>query len=163
MLDSDPDVVDTLTTHMGADGFATTPIPLGPKGVAAPAVGIFGWAMFSKTHKDKSWALISYLSTLENNLKWAKFVGVIPIHKGSDKDPFYSGPKYSGWFAELDNPKYVLTPPPGQLKELGYFFDTLSVQGSQQMLTGQKSVEDVAASWAKYLSAAQKKWLAGTH
>jgi hypothetical protein len=28
------------------------------------------------------------------------------------------------------------------------------------MLTAQKPVEEVAASWAKYLSDAQKKWLA---
>jgi multiple sugar transport system substrate-binding protein len=160
MFDGDPDVVIPITQRLGADAFAVVPMPVGPKGIAAPAVGIFGWGIFETSkNKQLAWDLIAQLSTPANNLAWSKFVGVVPIYKGADKDPFYSGPQYAGWFKQLDNPTYKLTPPPGHLPEVGYFFDTMAVEGSQEMLLGSRPVEDVASEWAKYLTEAQQKWL----
>ncbi len=52
---------------------------------------------------------------------------------------------------------------PVHLNELGYFFDVLSVKTAQQALLGQRTAEDVAGEWAKYLTDAQKKWLAKQH
>jgi multiple sugar transport system substrate-binding protein len=94
------------------------------------------------------------------NLEWAKVVGVIPIHKGAEKDPFFDTEQYRGWFTELNDPRWQLTAMPTYLEEFGFFADQISISGGQEMLLGQRPPEDVANEWAAYLTDAQKKWLA---
>lgn len=161
MLDQDPDALIAIAERMPAEDFAVAPMPLGPSGKAFPTIGFTGWSMFADSdHKDEAWALIAHLASPEANLDWAKFVGVIPIHAGADQDPHFSGEQYAGWFTELNDPRYELTAVPAHLEELGYFFDSLSVQTAQQALLGQRTAEDVTREWAEYLTAAQQKWLA---
>ena len=161
MLDQDPDALIAVAEKMPKVDFAVAPMPLGPHDKAFPTIGYAGWAMFAASqHKDEAWKLIASLSSAEGNLEWSKFVGVIPTHKGADKDPFFATEQYKGWFTELNDPRWVLTAMPTYLEEFGYFADVLSIQGGQEALLGKRSAADVAGEWAKYLGDAQKKWLA---
>ena len=165
MLDQDPDALIGIRDRMDKADFAVAPMTLGPSGKAYPTIGYAGWSMFANSqHKDESWKLISYLESSEANLGWAKFVGVIPIHKGAEMDPAFQGDNYAGSFKELnDTEHYDLAQFPVHLNELGYFFDVLSIKTAQQALLGQRTAEDVTGEWAKYLTDAQKKWLAKQH
>jgi multiple sugar transport system substrate-binding protein len=161
MAHADPDVVIPIVEHLGKDKFATVPVPVGPSGKGAPPVGIFGWSISSTSENpDLAWELLAHLSSFENNIEWAKFVGVIPIHEGADKDPFFSGPQFAGWFKMLRDPNFKLGFLPVHLEKLGYFFDTMAYQTGQEMLLGQRPVEEVAREWAQYMTEAQQEWLA---
>jgi multiple sugar transport system substrate-binding protein len=161
MLDQDPDALIAIAQRMDKADFAVAPMPLGPSGKAFPTIGYAGWSMFAASqHKEESWKLIAHLSNAKSNLEWAKFVGVIPTHKGADQDPHFTGESYAGWFTELNDPKYELTPVPVHLEKLGYFFDVLSVQTAQKALLGQLTAQQLADEWAKYLTDAQKEYLA---
>jgi multiple sugar transport system substrate-binding protein len=161
MLDQDPDALIAVAEKMPKEDFAVAPMPLGPHGKSFPTIGYAGWAMFSASeHKDDAWKLIAALSSAEGNLEWSKFVGVIPTHKGADKDPFFATEQYQGWFTELNDPRWDLTAMPTYLEEFGYFADVLSIQGGQEALLGKRTAQDVVGEWATYLGDAQKKWLA---
>jgi multiple sugar transport system substrate-binding protein len=161
MLDQDPDALIAVAERMPADKFAVAPMPLGPSGKSFPTMGYAGWAMFTASEqKDESWKLIAHLSSPEMNLEWAKVVGVIPIHKGAENDPFFDTEQYRGWFTELNDPRWQLTAMPTYLEEFGFFADQISITAGQEMLLGQRTPQDVADEWAAYLTDAQKKWLA---
>jgi multiple sugar transport system substrate-binding protein len=161
MLDQDPDALIAIAERMPAEDFAVAPMPLGPAGKAFPTIGYAGWSMFGATKaKDEAWKLIAHLSSPESNLAWSKFVGVIPIHKGAEQDPFFATEQFKGWFTELNDPRYELTPVPAHLEEYGYWADSIAIQTGQEALLGQRSAKEVADEWAAYLTEAQKKWLA---
>ncbi|MBX6323952.1 MAG: sugar ABC transporter substrate-binding protein [Rhodospirillaceae bacterium] len=161
MLDQDPDALIAIAQRMDKGDFAVAPMPLGPSGKAFPTIGYAGWSMFAASqHKEEAWKLIAHLSNAKSNLEWAKFVGVIPTHKGAETDPHFTGESYAGWFTELNDPKYDLTPYPVHLEKLGYFFDVLSVQTAQKALLGQSTAQQLGDEWAKYLTDAQKEYLA---
>jgi multiple sugar transport system substrate-binding protein len=158
MLDQDPDALIAVASRMDNKDFAVAPMPLGPSGKAFPTIGWAGWSMFrASPNKDAAWKLIAWLSNAENNLTWSKFVGVIPTHKEAQNDPHYRSDLYAGWFKELNDPRWVLTPLPAGLEKLGYFYDVLAIPTAQQMLLGQKSPADVAAQWASFLTQAEQE------
>ena len=161
MLDQDPDALIAIAERMPAEDFAVAPMPLGPAGSSFPTIGYAGWAMFKgAADKDAAWKLIAHLSSPESNLEWAKFVGVVPIHKGADRDPFFATEQFAGWFTELTDERWQLTPVPAHLEEYGYWADSIAVQTGQEALLGQRSAQDVADEWAAYFTAAQQKFLA---
>jgi multiple sugar transport system substrate-binding protein len=141
--------------------FAVAPMPLGPAGKAFPSIGYSGWAMFHDSKdKEASWKLIAYLSNATSNLEWSKFIGLIPTHKGADQDPYYHGDNFAGWFQELNDPRYELMLVPVHLEKLGQFVDLILVTTGQELLLGKRTVQDVSNQWAKFLTDAQKQWLA---
>ncbi|MDJ1159971.1 sugar ABC transporter substrate-binding protein [Chelatococcus sp. SYSU_G07232] len=162
MLDQDPDALLGIAEKMKAEDFAVAPMPTGPSGKSYPTLGYAGWSMFanSKVKKD-AWKLIAHLSAPQANIEWAKVVGVLPIHDGADKDPFFASDGFKGWFEELRNPaKYEFVTNPSHLENLGNFYDQIAVKGFQQVLVGQRTAKDVADEWAKILSEQQKAWMA---
>ena len=161
MLDQDPDALIAIAERMEAEDFAVAPMPLGPAGKSFPTIGYAGWSMFEASeHKDEAFALIAHLSSRASNLEWSKFVGVIPIHEGAEQDPAFATEQYAGWFTEMNDERWQPTSMPTYLEEFGYFADVVVVQSGQEALLGERTAEDVAAEWAEYLTAAQKKWLA---
>lgn len=164
MLDQDPDALIAIAERMPKEDFAVAPMPLGPDGKGFPTLGFAGWSMFKASkHPDEAWSLIASLSSPESNLEWAKFVGVIPIHKGAEKDPFFATEQHKGWFTELNDPRWTPTPVPAHLEEYGYWADSIAIQTGQEALLGQRTAQDVADEWADYMTKAQQKWLAKKH
>ncbi|WP_242462102.1 ABC transporter substrate-binding protein [Erwinia rhapontici] len=161
MLDQDPDALIAIKNSMPADDFAVAPMPVGPSGKAFPTIGYTGWSVFKQAkQKDQSWQLIQFLSNKENNLTWSKFVGTLPIYKGAESDPYYHSPQFAGWFAELNDPKYVPLTMPTHLKGWGYFNSVIVKESSQETLLDQNDTESMVQDWAKYLTKEQKAWLA---
>jgi len=160
-LDQDPDALIQIAERMGDDEFAVAPVPLGPEGTIAPPVGIIGWSVgTSSSEPDLAWDLVAHLSQPENNIEWAKFIGVIPAVKGAEDDPFYSGDNYAGFFTELNDDRWQLRPWPAHLPELGQFFDVLSVETGQAALLGEMTAEELAETWDEFLTEAQQNWMA---
>ena len=159
MLNQDPDALIGIAEKMSADDFAVAPMPKGPSGKAFPSMGYAGWAMFSdSTAKPESWKVMSYLLENQQNLGWAKVVGVLPIHKGAEQDEHFKTEQFKGWFTELnDTATYTFVTPPTHLENLGVFFDSMVPTGFQEVLLGKKSPQDVGNEWAAFLTAEQQK------
>ncbi|MCA0270730.1 MAG: sugar ABC transporter substrate-binding protein [Proteobacteria bacterium] len=160
-LDQDPDALIAIAERMPAEDFAVIPMPVGPAGKAFPTIGFAGWSIFKATeHEDEAWKLVASLSSPEANAAWAKRVGVIPIHKGADQDPFFKTEQFKGWFEELNGEQYVPTVMPTYLEQWGYFGSTVVLESAQQALLGQRTAQDVADEWAAFLTDEQAKWKA---
>ena len=103
MLDQDPDALIAIAERMKAEDFAVAPMPKGPDGKSFPTIGYAGWAMFSDSeHKEEAWKLIAHaLVKPASDVTWNKRVGALPIYTEAEKDPFYAGPQFKGWFEEL--------------------------------------------------------------
>ena len=161
-LDQDPDALIAIAERMPAEDFAVIPMPVGPSGKAFPTIGFAGWSIFKTTeHEEDAWNLVAALSSPEANATWAKRVGVIPIHKGADQDPYFKTEQFAGWFEELNGEQYVPTIMPTYLEQWGYFGSTVLLESSQEALLGQRSAQDVADEWAELLTAEYAKWKAG--
>ncbi|WP_298920009.1 sugar ABC transporter substrate-binding protein [uncultured Roseobacter sp.] len=160
-LDQDPDALIAIAERMPAEDFAVMPMPVGPSGKAFPTIGFAGWSIFSSTeHEEESFDLVAALSTPEANAAWAKRVGVIPIHKGADQDPYFQSEQFAGWFEELNGEQYVPTTMPTYLEKWGYFGSTVLLETSQEALLGQRTAQEVADEWAELLTAEYEKWQA---
>jgi multiple sugar transport system substrate-binding protein len=160
-LDQDPDALIAIADRMKPDDFGVTPLPKGPDGKSFPTIGYAGWSMMSASQsKDLSWKLIATLEAPEGNVEWNKKIGALPIHKAAEKDPFYAGDQFKGWFAELADKDVVPTVMPTYLEEFAYFKDSLAIKTSEQALLGDISADDLANQWADYLTKAQQKFLA---
>ena len=160
MLDQDPDALIAIQDKMPASDFGVAPMPVGPSGKAFPTIGYTGWSIFKKSeHQDEAWNLISFISNEKNNLKWAKFVGTLPIYKAAENDPYYHTEAFSGWFKELNSPDYVPLTMPTQLKGWGYFNSVIVKDTSQEVLLKQNTTKDMVTGWADYLTKEQKKWM----
>jgi multiple sugar transport system substrate-binding protein len=160
-LDQDPDALIAIAERMPAEDFAVIPMPVGPAGKAFPTIGFAGWSIFKATeHEDEAWKLVAALSSPEANSIWAQRVGVIPIHKGADQDPFFQTEQFKGWFEELNGDAWVPTVMPTYLEQWGYFGSTVVLESAQQALLGQRTAQEVADEWAAFLTEEQTKWKA---
>jgi len=160
-LDQDPDALIAVAERMDAEDFAVAPMPVGKGGKSFPTIGYAGWSIFKTAEdKDAAWKLVAHLPSPESNKAWAKRVGVIPIHKGADQDPYFQTEQFSGWFTELNNPEHVPTIMPTYLEQFGYFADSIALESSQQALLGQRSAQDIADEWVAFLTEEYKKWQA---
>ena len=99
-------------------------------------------------------------SSAEANGTWAKRVGVIPVHKGADQDPYFQTEQFEGWFKELNGAQYEPTTMPTYLEKWGYFASTVVLETSQEALLGQRSAQDLADEWAEFLTDEHAKWQA---
>lgn len=161
MLDQDPDALIAIAQRMKPEDYGVVPMPKGPAGKAFPTIGYAGWSMFaSSEHKDLAWKLIATLEGPQGNIEWNKRTGALPVHTSAEKDPFYAGEQFKGWFEELADPNAVPTVMPTHLEEFAFFKDSLVIKTSQQALLGEITPEDLAKEWADYMTAAQKKFLA---
>ena len=146
---------------MKPEDYGVAPFPKGPAGKAFPTIGYGGWSMFANSeHKDLAWNLIATLEAPEGNIAWNKRIGALPIHTAAEKDPFYAGDQFKGWFQELADPDVTPTVMPTHLEEFAFFKDSLVINTSQKALLGEITPEDLAKQWADYMTAAQQKFLA---
>ncbi|MGJ8586167.1 MAG: ABC transporter substrate-binding protein [Marinosulfonomonas sp.] len=160
-LDQDPDALIAIAERMPAEDFAVIPMPVGPSGKAFPTIGFAGWSIFNSTeHEDEAFDLVAALSAPEANATWSKRVGVIPIHKGADQDPYFKTEQFSGWFQELNGEQYTPTTMPTYLENWGYMTSTLFLETSQQALLGEITAQEMADQWAEALNDDYANWKA---
>lgn len=161
MLNQDPDALIAIDERMKPEDYGVAPLPKGPAGKAFPVIGYAGWSMFANSeHKDLAWKLIETLEGKEGNVAWNKRTGALPALKSAESDPFYAQEKFSGWFAQMDDPNTVPTSLPSYLEEFAYFKDSMVPTTSQQAMLGEITPDEMGKQWADYLTAAQQKFLA---
>jgi multiple sugar transport system substrate-binding protein len=152
MLIQDPEVISTCAKNMKEGTWATAPLPKGPEsGVAQQTLGTAGWGITSYSkHKDEAWKLISFLSSPEQNLYFAKNNSLIPIHKNAGEDPFFKKGYFSSYIEMNSKPEeYLIADRPVHYKGWGQFRATAE-KDIQALLLGKSSVDDVLAKWANY-------------
>jgi len=160
-LDQDPDALIAIAERMNKDDFGVMPLPKGPDGKSFPTIGFGGWSMFTASKdKDLAWKLIATLEGPEGNIEWNQRIGALPAYTAAEKDPFYAGDQFKGWFQELADPNTVPTVMPTYLEEFAFFKDSLVIKTSQEALLGDITAADLANQWADYLTKAQQKFLA---
>ena len=161
MLDQDPDALIAIAERMKPDDFGVTTMPKGPHGGAYPTLGYAGWSMFANSqNKDLGWKLIQALDGPQGNLAWNKRTGALPIYKSAESDPFYAGPQFKGWFAELSDKDVHPIVMPTYLPGFAYFADSIAVKTSQQALLGQITPEQLNTQWADVMTKDNKKAMA---
>ena len=160
-LDQDPDALIQVRERMGPGEFATAPVPLGPKGVISPPVGMIGWSVpTTSENPELAQEFVGELMSPEVNLQWAKFIGIIPAVEIPEDDTYYNDPVFAGFFSELNDDRWNLVTWPAHLPELGEFFDVIAVETSQAALLGQMSAKELGQEWHEFLTEAQQNWMA---
>ena len=160
-LDQDPDALIAIAERMAPEDFAVIPMPVGPAGKAFPTIGFAGWSVFAASpNQDAAWNLVAHLSNPESNATWSKRVGVIPIHMGADRDPYFQSEQFKGWFEEMNSDNYVPTIMPTYLEQWGYFTSTILKDSAQEALLGQKSAQELGDEWAGFLTGEYAAWKA---
>ncbi|QIZ05408.1 sugar ABC transporter substrate-binding protein [Priestia megaterium] len=152
MLIQDPEVIVTADEKMKKGTWATAPIPKGtPSGVAQQPAGTAGWGIgaFSK-HKDEAWKLVSFLSSPEQNLYFAKENSLIPIHLSAGEDPYFKEGYFNSYIEMNAKPEeFLIADRPVEYK--GYAeYRALAEKDIQALLLGKLSKEDALSKWTDF-------------
>jgi multiple sugar transport system substrate-binding protein len=151
MLIQDPDTIETVASSLEEGQWATAPLPTGPEGVSHFVLGSAGWGMTSYSeHKEEAWKLISFLSSPEQNLKFAKTSGVIPIHTTASEDEFFKTGAYAPYIQMAQEPdKYVGVKPFTNYK--GYaLYKQNGIEKGQAFIFGKISAQDLAKEFSDF-------------
>lgn len=157
MLLQDSDVIQTLQSSMKPGTWATVPMPKGPSGKSLITVGAAGWGIPSASdHKAEAWKLIAFLSSPENNIKFGKAYGLVPIHTTAAADPFFTIGPYKTLIDMTNDPDtylYYQTPIkyPGNNE-----WSKVSTALEQEMLLGKATVQQTLANWDAYWKEQQR-------
>lgn len=162
MLHQTPDALTSLRKRMDDDDYASAPMPLGPSGKSFPHLGYIGWSVLEgSSKKDAAFKLVNHLLNRRNNQTWAERSGLVPIYKGLSDDVFNADGVGAGWLQTTKDDRWSYLINPNHLADIAEFDSITVVQTGQAMMLGEKTPEETAVLWADFLSASQKKWLAG--
>ena len=158
-LDQDPDALGGILKTMNKDDFAVIPMPVGPSGKAFPSIDFGGWSITSSSkHPDETWRVLSFLLSPEQNLKWTKSIGVMPVHKSVSKDGYLKEDMFAGWDKELNDAAYEPTIMPIYLENFGHFARSVAIDSSHEALLGQRSAQELTDVWAEFLTKELTAW-----
>lgn len=114
MLIQDSEVIATCQAELKDGQWWTAPLPVGPSGQSVSPNGYSGWGVTSYTPNTKEAVdFLLYLSSSENNAKYAKVTALVPIHTSAVEDPFFrEGPfaAYMEMASKSDVYKYAVRP-----------------------------------------------------
>jgi len=111
-LNNDSEVVVSCQNNMNDEEWTVLPIPKSTKdGKIYNVVNAPYSYTISKDcgNQDAAWQVIEYLSQPENNIKYCKQVGTIPVMKEVGDDPLYGEDGvYAAFIKQLNNPDMVV-------------------------------------------------------
>ncbi|WP_226037866.1 ABC transporter substrate-binding protein [Aquibacillus saliphilus] len=152
MLIQDPEVIVTAEENMEEGTWDTAPLPKGtPSGVAQQTAGTAGWGIgaFSE-NKEEAWKLISFLSSPEQNLHFAKNNSLIPVHKSAGDDSFFKEGYFSSYIEMNAKPdEYLIADRPVDYKGWGEYRG-VAEKDIQSLLLGDITIEDALQKWTDY-------------
>jgi multiple sugar transport system substrate-binding protein len=151
ILLQDPDVIQVVQEKMEKGTWDTAPMPTGPTGKALFAPGGAGWGITSYSkHKDEAWKLIAFLSSPEQNTKFSKDYGLVPIHTSATEDEFFKTGPYKTLLDMSNKPDtFVSYKAPFQYPGLGQW-GQVSMESQQALVLGNATLDETLKQWDAY-------------
>ena len=152
----DPEVIATVRDSSLEEGqWGTTPLPVGPTGIAAQPVAKAGWGVAaSSEHIAESVELVKFLSG-EASTTFAKENSMVPILTTAGEDPFFSEGPWEAYTAMVQDPDTYLNV--AEPRNVTWWAEWVQKGDSdlQSVLIGEMTTEELLASWDTYWT---EKW-----
>lgn len=151
-LVQDPDTISMVASALDTDQYTVVPMPLGKDGITYLDYGFAGLGIpTTSKHPEEAWDFLSYMLSAENNAKFCKAYGPLPVRTSVfENDSYFSQGAYTAWQTTMSTPdtyKFVKYPLdsakyPGwaQVEELSM----------QSYLLNQTTADDLIQNWTKY-------------
>ena len=152
-LIQDPDTVPLVQKQLDAAKFTVVPLPVGEtsgKSASYPGYSGFGVTSYTKYPKE-SVDFLMFLCSVEENIKWNKNYGPLPMFKSAyEGDSYFAKDVYKAWGYMLANPEtYIFVQVPlDSPKYPGWL--QLEEQYYQSGLIGDITAKEAMDIWAKY-------------
>lgn len=149
----DPEVIATLKTSeaIKAEQWSTAPLLTGPSGKAVQPMATAGWGTAaSSAHKAEAAKLIEFLSEGPQATTFAEKNSLVPIVKSAAESDFYKTGPWKSYLTMTENPGVYLSVT--QPRSSSWWTEWIQKSDSeiQQVLIGQKTPEELLASWDQY-------------
>jgi multiple sugar transport system substrate-binding protein len=154
----DPEVIATVSQSQSITKaqWGTTPLPVGPSGMAAQPVATAGWGVAkSSTHKKEAVKLIEYLTSGDRTVAFAKGNSLVPIVKSASNDPYFKTGPWASYVTMNKEPQTYLNVI--QPRNAPWWTEWIKKSDTelQKVLVGSMSSDELLASWDKYWT---EKW-----
>lgn len=146
----DPEVIATVSESQSItkEQWGTTPLPVGPTGMAAQPVATAGWGVAeSSTQKAEAVKLVEFLTSGDRTIAFAKGNSLVPIVKGASDDPFYKTGPWASYVTMNDNPETYLNVI--QPRNVPWWTEWIKKSDTevQKVLVGSMTSDEMLASW----------------
>ncbi len=152
-LIQDPDAIPVLDPQLSRDQYTVVPMPVGEdSGVVYQDFAFQGLSITSSCkHPEEAWRFISFMVNPENNAKFCKGYGAIPVFNSVFKDdPYFASDLFLAWNKMFNNPdvyKFVNYP---ITSEKFAAWEPYQQQYMQQLLLGNLTIDQTIAKWKEY-------------
>jgi len=141
-----------LEQQIDSDQYNVYPLPVGKTGKAYQDSAFQGLSIVSYSkYPEEAWKFISYLVAPEQNAKFRKLYGAIPVHQDVlDNDPYFNSQKFNAWrtmFSESD--KWVFCKYPFDSEKFAVWAP-FREQTMQRYLLGEADIDTTIAEWENY-------------
>ncbi|MDJ0334318.1 sugar ABC transporter substrate-binding protein [Salinibacterium sp. G-O1] len=149
----DPEVIATVSESQSitADQWGTTPLLVGPSGMAAQPVATAGWGVAeSSTHKAEAVKLIEFLTSGDRTIDFAKGNSLVPIVKGAADDPYYTTGPWASYVTMNEQPETYLNVI--QPRNVSWWTEWVKKSDTevQKVLVGSMTSDELLASWDQF-------------
>ncbi len=153
-LVQDPDTISMVDAALDRDQYTVVPMPVGKSGKTYLDYGFAGLGIpTTSEHPQEAWDFISYMLSAENNAKFCKAYGPLPINTSTyENDEYFSQGAYKSWQTEMSSTdKYVFVKYPlDSPKYPGWA--QVEEQTMQSLLLDSITTDELIAQWTEYWS-----------
>ena len=152
-LIQDPDSIPVLDQQLSRDKYTVVPVPVGEDtGVVYQDFAFQGLSITSSCeHPDEAWRFISFMVSPENNARFCREYGAIPVFNSVfTDDEYFSSDLFKAWNTMFNNPdvyKFVNYP---ITSEKFAAWEPYNQQYMQQLLMGNITIDETIAKWQEY-------------
>ncbi len=152
-LIQDPDSIPVLDQQLSRDKYTVVPVPVGEDtGVVYQDFAFQGLSITSSCeHPDAAWKFISFMVSPENNARFCREYGAIPVFNSVfTDDEYFSSDLFKAWNTMFNNPdvyKFVNYP---ITSEKFAAWEPYNQQYMQQLLMGNITIDETIAKWQEY-------------
>ncbi len=161
MLMQNPDAVPLLAASMDMSKVGFLPLPRNADGEfyteAAPSY-CYGISANSE-NADAAWRFVGFVSNPENNTKYCKVTGLIPVMKEALSDPYFGEGVVGAFMESLEDDGFVVPSVWGYYPELGTIRETVMDAEVQKYLTGEQTAAESMGNLAKLCTDAQRAYM----
>lgn len=152
-LVQDPDTLSMFNGQLDPSQYTVIPMPVGADtGTAYLDYGFSGLGIPTTTkHPEEAWDFIKYMLSAENNAKFTKAYGPLPVHKSTyEKDSFFSSGDYTTWAYMMSHPEtYIFVKYPLDAEQYPGWNQTQETT-MQALLLGNATIDDTIKAWKEY-------------